>query len=152
MARLQGMISITGLPPHRGIIIHLCFFAVVGPDAPVPHNSDPPANAATDCDKVFEQVDLNNESQETTFEHHFGVDRPSGHYYVQVRVMLFRTHGGKVFAQAEQFFFGSRPLHIPLEPESQVTFPVTWPTEPLDALHHHGTIRPQTNRPWWRFW
>jgi hypothetical protein len=152
MAKLEGTISITGLPPHRGLIVDLCFFAVAGPEVPAPHNGDPPADAITDCDKVFEQVDLEKESQETTFEHSFGVERSSGYYYVQLRVILFRVRAGKVFAQAEQFCFARRPVQVTAEPEGTVTFPVSWPTEPLEELQHYGTVSPRTKRPWWRFW
>lgn len=152
MAKLEGTISITGLPPHRGLIVNLCFFAVAGPDAPAPHNGDPPAEAVTISDKVFEQVDLDKESQETTFEHHFGVERSPGYYYVQVRAILFRSRDGKVFAQAEQFFFARQPVHIAAEPEGNVTLPVSWPREPLEELRHYGAVSPQTKRPWWRFW
>jgi hypothetical protein len=147
MARLEGTISLAGLPPHRGLIVNLCLFPVAGADSPAPYDGDPPAEAVTDCDKVFEGVDLNKESQETTFECGFGVDRPPGYYYVQLRVIMFRARDGKVIAQAEQFFFGRRPLHIAAEPEGRVTLPVSWPSEPLDALHHYGTIHPQTKRP-----
>src|SRR5688572_28898113 len=76
LARLEGTISITGLPPHRGLIVNLCFFSVASADAPAPHHGDPPGEVVTDCDKVFEQVDLERESRETKFEHHFGVKRP----------------------------------------------------------------------------
>src|SRR5205807_1493132 len=99
MARMKGTISITGLPPHRGLIVNLCFFAVAGPDVPAPYNGDPPAKAATDCDKVFEQVDLDKESQETAFQHDFDIERSPGYYYVQLRVILFQNRDGKVFAQ-----------------------------------------------------
>ncbi|HVS35282.1 MAG TPA: hypothetical protein VMS17_06840 [Gemmataceae bacterium] len=152
MAKWEGAILITGLPPHRGLIINLCFFAVAKPDSPPPHNGDPPAEAATNCDKVFEQVDLDMESRETTFEHHFGIERSPGYYYVQLRVILFRAREGKVFAQAEQFFFARRPLLIGAELEGNVTLPVSWPTEPLEELHHYGTVSPQMKRPWRRFW
>lgn len=141
-----------GLPPHRGIIVNLCFFAVPDPEAPVPFNGDPPAEATTDCDKVLEQVDLATESQEATRDFAFRVDRAPGFYFVQVRVILFRTNAGKVFGQAEQFFYARRPVQITAEPESSVTFPVSWPTEPLEELHRYGTLRPQGERPWWRFW
>jgi hypothetical protein len=152
MSRLEGTISITGLPPHRGLIVHVCFFPVAGPDAAAPHDGDPPAEAATDCDKVFERVDLNKESQQTAFEHHFGVERPSGYYYVQVRAIFFQTRDGRVFAQAEQFFFRNRPIQIVPKPGGELTFPVRWPAQPLEALHHYHTISPQRKRPWWRFW
>src|ERR1700687_1905593 len=121
MAKLEGTILITGLPPHRGLIGNLCFFVVVSADSPPPYNGDPPAEAATDCEKVFEQVDLDKESQATTFEHHFRVEHSPGYHYVQLRVILFRTRNGKVFAQAEQFFFAQRPLDIAKKPEGNVT-------------------------------
>lgn len=152
MAVLEGTISITSLPPHRGIIVNLCFFAVPEADAPVPFNGDPPAESATDYEKVSEQVDLEMESQVATRDFPFRVERPPGYYFVQVRVILFRMKAGRVFAQAEQFFFARRPVKISAEPGSSVTFPVSWPGKALEALHHHGTIKPQAKRPWWRFW
>jgi hypothetical protein len=150
MAKLEGTISITDLPPHRGLMVNLCFFAVAGADSPPPYNGDPPAEAATDCEKVFEQVDLDKESQETTFEHHFRVERSPGYYYVQLRAMLFRIRDGKVLAQVQPFFFARRPVQVAAIPEGNVTFPVSWPTAPLDTLY--GIVSPQAKRPWWRFW
>src|SRR5439155_11742658 len=78
---------------------------------------------------------------------HFGIERSPGYYYVQLRVMLFRVRAGNVFAQLEPFFFARRPLHIAPEPEGLATFPVSWPTEPLEALHHYATLSPKTKRP-----
>lgn len=152
MNGLESTIVINGLPPHRGLIINLCFFAVGGLDVPAPYDGDPPADAAIDCIKIFEQVDLDKESQETTFEHHFDIERPPGYYYVQLRAILFRARDGKFFAQAEQFFFARRPVHITAEPGVKLILPVSWPTEALEALHDYGTMSPKTKRPWWRFW
>jgi hypothetical protein len=36
MAKLEGAIAIAGLPPHRGLIVNLCFFSVGAADAPAP--------------------------------------------------------------------------------------------------------------------
>jgi hypothetical protein len=152
MPKLEGTISMSRLPANRGLIINLCFFAVAGPDAPAPYNGDPPAEAASDYDKVFEQVNLEKESQDSAVEIGFSVERPAGYYYVQVRVILFQAKEGKVFAQAEQFFFGKRPLVFGAESQGNVTLPVEWPTIPLEDLHHYRTIRPQKKRPWWKFW
>ena len=149
---LDGAISITDLPPHRGLIVNLCLFPVAGPDAPAPHGGHPPAQAATDCHEVFKQVDLDAESQVPAFEHPFAFERPPGYYYLQLRVILFRTQGGKAFGQAEQFFFGRRPIRVTAGSCGPVTLPVSWPTEPLEALHHYGTVKPQRSRPWWRVW
>ena len=151
MARLQGSILLTGLPPRRGLIVTLCFFPVSSPTAAVPYNGDPPAEACDDCDNVFDQVDLHEETIATTFEHKFRAERAPGYYYVQLSAILFRTHGGKVLAQTERFFFGRRPVHVSSEPEGDVTLPVNWPTQPVEALHTYATVTPR-QRPWWRLW
>jgi hypothetical protein len=149
---LEGTIQITGLPPNRGLIISLCFFGVETAETPAPYNGDPPVEAVTDCDQVYEQVDFNREWADNTFEHDFRVERKVGYYFVQLRVVLLRSQAGKMLAQAEQFFFGRRPLRIPVEPNANVTFPVAWPTQPLSELHAYGQVIPQRRRPWWRFW
>jgi hypothetical protein len=43
----------------------------------------------------------------------------------------------------EQFFFGRRPIRIGGEKEDQITFPVSWPTTPIEKLHRYGRIKPQ---------
>jgi hypothetical protein len=152
MAKLEGKIAVVGLPPHRGLIVNLCFYGVEADDAPAPYAGDPPAEAATDCHEVVKRVDLNQESSQAAYDLPFSIDRPAGCYYLQVRAILFRTRGDKVFAQAEQFFFGRGPVHIAWEPESKLTLPVSWPTQALEEMHHYGTVSPQSKRPWWRFW
>lgn len=147
MAKLTGTISIAGLPPHRGLVVSLCFFGVPAPDSPAPYNGDPPAEAATDCEKTFERVDLEKESVEATSEHRFAVERPPGYYYVQVRAILFRSQHGKMLAQSEAFFFGRRPVRIAAESDDVVAFPVSWSAARLEELHHYGTVRPQAQRP-----
>jgi hypothetical protein len=149
MAQLAGTISMTGLPPQRGLIINLCFFPIDDIGSPVPFDGDPPPEAITDCEKLYESVNLDNESRHESFEHSFVIERPAGYYYVQLRVIMFRTRS---FAQTEQFFFARRPVHISSEPEGHFTLPISWPTEPLEALHHYGGFAPTNKRPWWRFW
>jgi hypothetical protein len=152
MAKLQGTVALTGLPPHRGLIVNLCFYRVDSADAAAPYDGDPPAEAATDCNEVVKQVDLNSESDQAGYDLPFRVERPTGFYFVQVRAILFRAPAGKVFAQAEQFFFGRRPVEFASAPEGDVTLPVSWPTQSLEALHHYGTVSPSDKRPWWRLW
>ena len=152
MAELEATIQITGLPPHRGLVIHVCLFAVENSNAPPPYNGDPPPEAVTDSDQVVNQVDLERELTNTTYEHEFALERRPGHYYVQLRVILFRVQNGKTFAQAEQFFFGRRSLHLSAESNDYVTFPVAWPSQSLSELHVYGKVSPQNRRPWWRFW
>lgn len=152
MGKLEGMIAVTGLPPHRGLIVSLCFYRVAVVDAPAPHGGDPPGEAATDCHEIVNQVDLDTESLQSAYDLPFRIARPTGFYYLEVRAILFRTHEGKMFAQAEQFFFGRRPVQVASELEGTLTLPVSWPTQALEDLHHYGTGSPRTVRPWWRFW
>lgn len=143
MDRLDGTVSITGLPPHRGLILSVCFYRALTADAPPPHGGDPPAEAATDCHQVVKQVDLDRESSQAAYELPFSAQRSAGYYYLQVRAILFRTQGGKVFAQAEQFFYGRRPVEIPQRAAERLILPVSWPATPLDELHHYGTLEPR---------
>ena len=152
MPKLEGNISISCLPPNRGLIVNLCFFAVAGTDAPVPYGGDPPAEAATDCDKVFEQVNLEKESRDSAVEVGFSVERAAGYYYVQVRVILFKTKEGKMLAQSRPVFLWEAPLVFGAESQGNVTLPVEWPAIPMEDLHHYGTVSPQSGRPWWKFW
>ncbi len=143
MGKLDGIVSITGLPPHRGLIVNLCFFEVSGPDAPAPYNGDPPTEAATDLHTVVEDVHLKEESRRFNCNHPFSIEHRPGYFYVQVRAILFREHNGAMLAQAEQFFYSRRPLKITAEAEGHVTLPVSWPSVPLEELHHSGTISPR---------
>lgn len=152
MEKLEGTIAVTGLPPHRGLIVSLCFYPVEAPDAPAPYGGDPPAEAAVDCHEIVNQVDLDTETAQGTYELPFHLTRPAGFYYLQVRAILFRAQAGKVFAQAEQFFFGRRPVHVAPALEGTLTLPVAWPTLALEELHHHGTVTARAEKPWWRFW
>ena len=153
MPTLAGAVSISALPPNKGLIVDLCFFEVDGPDSAAPHDGDPPTDAVTDCTTVFHHVDLDaDEIDASEFEHAFVIQRPKGYYFVQLRATLFRSHNGEMAAQAEQFFFTQRPLHISSESEGYVTFPVSWPPLGVDQLHYHGTVEPQSKRPWWQFW
>ena len=143
MAKLEGSIAIVGLPPHRGLIVTLCFFPVESADAPAPYGGDPPGEAATDTHEVANQVDLHTESSQSAYDLPFVADRPDGLYYLQVRTVLFRTRAAKVFAQAEQFFFARRPLLLSQEPLGHVTLPVKWPGIPLEDLGTYGVVKPQ---------
>ncbi len=121
MASIEGTITVSRLPPHRGLIVSLCFYRVDSGDAPAPYGGDPPAEAAIDCYEVFNQVDLDTELDEAAYKLPFRIERAAGFYYLQVRAVLFRMEAGKVFAQAEQFFFGRRPANIAQESECTLT-------------------------------
>jgi hypothetical protein len=142
MGKLVGTVSITGLPPHRGLILSLCFYNVGAADTPAPHGGDPPPEAATDCHQVHKQVDLHTESGQSSYELPFAVERPVGFYYLQVRAILFRFHADKMYAQAEQFFYRRRPLELTEQPVS-VTLPVPWPTESPEELNLYGVFEPK---------
>jgi hypothetical protein len=144
MGSLDGTVSITGLPPHRGVIVHLCFYEVSGPDAPAPYGGNPPVEAATDCHKIIDYVHLDEETRQSTFEQPFTLEHRTGWYYVQVRAILFRERDGSIFAQAESWFYSRRPLPIAGESLGRVTLPVSWPATPLEELHHYGTISPRS--------
>jgi hypothetical protein len=140
MAHLEGSIVLSDLPPHGGLIVRLCLFPVEGPDSAPPFEGDPPPEAATDCIDVYEQVDLGAESSQSEYSLTFAAERPEGHYYLQVRAILFRMEAGKVFAQTEQFFFAHRPLPVP--PPGVPSLPVRWPSDSIAELDHHGTVHP----------
>ena len=144
MAKLEGTLSVGGLPLHRGLIVSLCFFRVAAATDPAPYGGDPPGEAVTDSHEVFKHVDLNAESSRSAYDLPFAVERPAGFYYLQVRAILFRTQAGKVFAQAEQFFFARRPLPLTDEPLGQVALPVQWPQIPLEELGTYGVVEPRT--------
>jgi hypothetical protein len=143
MGRLDGTVSLSGLPPHRGLILSLCFYRVPAAEAPAPYAGDPPAEAATDCHEVYKQVDLHVELAQSADDLPFSIERQPGFYYLQVRAMLFRTQGAKVFAQAEQFFYSRRPVQIPQVVEGRLCLPVSWPAESVGELHHHFTMHPR---------
>jgi hypothetical protein len=143
MAIFEGSIAVTDLPPHRGLFVTLCFFPVETADAPAPYGGDPPAEAVTDSHEVANQVDMHTESLESACDLPFVVEKPAGIYYLQVRAILFRSRSGKMFAQAEQFFFARRPLSLTGAPLGHVTLPVQWPQIPLEELGTYGVVQPQ---------
>jgi hypothetical protein len=144
MGKLVGTIAITGLPPHRGLMVSLCFYRVDSADTPAPYGGDPPTEAATDCQQIAKQVDLNTEVTATVYELPFEVERPVGFYYLQVRAILFRFEGSKMLAQVEPYFYARRPVAIADEPLGHITLPVPWPGVPANELHHAGTIKPRS--------
>jgi hypothetical protein len=143
LAKLEGTISVSSLPPHRGLTVNLCFFRVGSATDPAPYGGNPPAEAVTDCHEVFNQVDLHVELSHTTYDLPFAAERPAGSYFLQVRAIVYRTQAGKFFAQAEQFFFGRRPLQLTEEPLGHVTLPVQWPQIPLEELGTFGVVKPR---------
>jgi hypothetical protein len=147
MAKLEGMIAVAGLPPHRGLIVNLCFFRVGSAETPAPYGGDPPGEAVYDSHEVAKQVDLHTESSHSAYDLPFVVERPAGFYYLQVRVILFRAQAGKVFAQAEQFFFARQPLPLTDEPMGSITLPLQWPQIPLEELGTYGIVKPQGHKP-----
>ena len=142
---LGGTISILKLPPHRGLIVSLAFFEVDGPDAKPPYDGDPPADAVMDCPELYNNVDLDSESFDTLRDIPFSIKHSSGYFYIQLRIVLFRKHEGRVFAQAEQFFFRRRPLPL-LDDLPSVALPVEWPAVPIEELQHYGTVTPKASR------
>jgi hypothetical protein len=143
MAKLEGMIAINGLPEHCGLIVNLCFFPVERDDTPAPYGGNPPGEAVINSHEVCKQVDLNAQISRCDYDLPFVLERPVGFYYLQVRAILFRGQAGKVFAQAEQFFFARRPLQLTNEPIGRITLPVQWPQIPLEDLGSYGVVEPK---------
>jgi hypothetical protein len=141
--RVSGSIRVTELPPNRGVILNLALFRVESPSSPPPYDGDPPADSITDVVAILEDVDLARpESTGTERLVEFEFRRPPGDYYVQVRAVVFRSSGDRMVAQAEQFFFGRRPLSIGAAEVAGVEFPVVWPAMPVEDLGVYGTVRP----------
>ena len=142
MVILSGCISISNLPPHRGLIITLVFFKAEGMDSVPPYNGHPPTESITDnielCNKVDLECEMNDSQREVAFE----IEHPTGHFYLQLRVILFRKNNGKAFAQTEQFFFGRSPLPL-FEDLHSFTLPIECPSTPLEELESYGTIEPK---------
>jgi hypothetical protein len=143
VAKLDGTISLTNLPPHRGLIINLCLYEVSDADVPAPHGGEPPSDMATDCSEVVENVHLEKESQRSAIEQTFSIEHLPGYYYAQIRAILFLEQAGAVLAQAEQFFFGRRPVRIEGDKGNPITFQISWPKKAIEKLHRYGTINPQ---------
>jgi hypothetical protein len=144
MAKLEGTIALGGLPTHRGLVVHLCFFPVGTADAPAPPISDPLGWA--DHHEVAKLVYPHTESSQSVYNLPFTIERPGGFYYLQVHASLLRDHAGKLCAQVEQFIFGgdSGPLALI---DGRMTMPLLWPATPLDELDTWGVIEPGDYKP-----
>jgi hypothetical protein len=64
-------------------------------NAPRPFDGDPPAGAIKDSERVFEHVDLDTEIKDSSRDIPFSLSRPAGHYYIQLRFILYRFKDGK---------------------------------------------------------
>jgi hypothetical protein len=142
--KIDGVIALSGLPPHRGLILTVCFYEVGSLDAPVPFDGRPPADAVRDAVKVLDDVDLEKESTATSRDHPFSLEHPVGYFYVEVRAILFRKRDENLVAQAEQFFYSKRPLRIREANNMSMTYPVVWPADSAERLKAFGVVKPQT--------
>ncbi len=141
-SRIGGVIKFSDLPFHFGLIVHLSLYEVESPKSPAPYGGDPPAEAATDLHKLYEGVDLDVEIQCRSFDLPFDLRHKPGYYFLEVRSILFQKESGKVFAQAEQAFFGAGPVRIGGNPQEPVELPVAWPATPLKDLPRYGSRHP----------
>lgn len=141
MGRVDGMVLLTGLPPHRGLMMHLHFYRVESAMAPPPYDGEVPAEAAVEGHEIITRIHLDTEVQKTSDEVSFRVELPAGFYYPEVRAILFRSGIPSVFAQSEGVFYRRRPLEVPEQGVIQIRLPVAWPQVPMDELHYYGTIR-----------
>src|SRR5262245_1672280 len=102
---VSGQIVISNLPPHRGLQLSIAFFQVADAESGAPFGGDPSADDVTDCLEVIEDVDLDTEVVDSSRSIPFSINHAPGHFYIQLRAILFQKQNGKMFAQAEQFFF-----------------------------------------------
>ena len=140
MGRVDGMVLLTGLPPHRGLMMHLHFYRVESAVTPPPYNGEPPAEAAIDGHEIVTRIHLDTEVQTTSDEVSFCVELPAGFYYPEVRAILLRSGIPSVFAQSEGFFYSRRSIEVPEHGVVQIRLPAAWPQVPMDELHYFGTI------------
>jgi hypothetical protein len=68
MAKLEGKIAVSGLPPHCGMIVSMYLFPVRSADAPVPFGGDPTSEAVTDCHEVTKHAELQTDSSRPAYE------------------------------------------------------------------------------------
>jgi len=146
MATLEGTVSIDRLPAHRGALVSLAFFRVDSSEDPPPYGGEPPPDACRDAVDVCVEEPGTADIHESPRQWPFAAARTPGHYYVQLRVILYRKHSEKMYAQAEQFFFRRRSIHVSEEGLAGITFPVVWPAQPIDELAHYGTVHPSRSR------
>jgi hypothetical protein len=141
VGRVDGVVLLTGLPPHRGLMMHLHFYRVESAVTPPPYNGEPPEEAAVDVHEIVTRIHLDTEVHKTSDEVSFSVEYPAGFYYPEVRAILLRSGIPSVFAQAEGVFYRRRPIEVPEQGVVQIRLPVAWPQVPMDELHYFGTIR-----------
>ena len=101
---LSGIVEVDKLPSHFGLSVNLVFFPVSDADDPAPHNGDPPADAVTDSDQLYNEVDLDIEIVDSKRTIPFSLSKLEGYYYIQVRILLYRKQGNKLFAQGRTVF------------------------------------------------
>jgi len=140
---LNGTIEISGLPPFRGHSITLSLFSVQGPDAPAPFAGNAPPEARLDEEEISKSIHFDREDNSGSIHTNLRLRRPSGWYYVQINVILYREHANKKYAQVERFFFRKRALEIPSANGKLVVLPVSWPPTSIEDLGIYGVIKPQ---------
>jgi len=140
---LNGTIEISGLPPFKGHSITLSLFPVQGPDAPAPFSGNAPPEARLDEEEIVKNNHFGREDNSGSIRTNFRLRRPSGWYYVQINVILYREHANRKYAQVERFFFRKRPLEIPSAKGKSVVLPVSWPPTSIEELGTYGVIKPQ---------
>jgi hypothetical protein len=95
---------------------------------------------------LCEQVDLQTEIQQPTRVIPFSLERAEGHYYVQVRTVLFRKNttnaddAAPFVAQMEPFFFDRTPLAL-IEDLDNVRLSIEWPSTAIGGMEYYATFR-----------
>lgn len=135
--QLSGIIAISDMPPHLGLIVRLALHPVFNSDDAPPGDDAFPEEST----EVYNSVDLNIELAQPFIEIPYVINCTASHVYIQLSTIMFRQKGEKAFAQVERFTFAKRSLPL-FEDMRSVTLPVTWPQIPLEELGSYGTVYP----------
>ena len=137
IVQLSGIIAISDMPPHRGLVVSLALHSVSYPDAEPPGDDAFPEEST----EVYNSVDLNTEIEQPVIAIPYVISHAASHVYIQLSTILFRQKGEQAFAQVERFTFAKRSLPLFGDLHS-VTLPVSWPQIPLEELGSYGTVYP----------
>ncbi len=142
LKKFSGQVSLTNLPPHRGLIISIAFFKVDGLHSDVPFGGNPSGEEISDVTEIYNNVNLELDMTDTSMAAPFSLNREKGYFYIQARVILFRKKDEKMYAQAEQYFYSQRPILLN-DDLSSVVLPVKWPAIPIEELGLYEKIKPK---------
>ncbi len=135
---LAGVITFAGLPECKQICVSVGLFRARSAGAPLPHGGHPSGSACRDVVPVRDAEDPDDKPLR------FDVQRPVGHYHVQVSVIAIREVDGSLYAQVERFFPLQSACRVAAGMGTAVELTVEWPSTPIKELPVYGTVYPRT--------